>query len=363
MAWLRIDDRVRTHPKIATAGPAAAWLWFCGICYCREHLTDGFIPKPVVPNLAMNLTSPWRHAQRLVEVQLWEDAIGGFQVHDFLDWNPSRNDVEAGRDWEVQRKGLYRDKDLTKQIRQRDGDACRYCGRSVNWADRRGPGGGQHDHIVPRGPSTLENVVVACRECNNKKRDRTPEQAGMVLLPEPNPTQVGSESDQQIGTGYPSRGRAGDAGLGFLSGSGSAGSDAETREPDHGFSEFWQAYPRRVSKANALKAWRKIKPDNDLAARILSGLENAKNSRIWRDAMAEPEMPHVKHPATWLNGRCWEDEPVSAVVSAPVGSPEYYAAEDWFEECTRLHDRRCNGRVGHANQLLFDAARAEREAS
>jgi len=104
MAWLRIDDRVRTHPKIATAGPAAAWLWFCGICYCREHLTDGFIPKPVVTTLAMNLSSPLKHAARLVEVRLWEETPGGYQVHDFLDWNPSREQVRSNRMSEAERK-------------------------------------------------------------------------------------------------------------------------------------------------------------------------------------------------------------------------------------------------------------------
>lgn len=108
MAWLRIDDRVRTHPKIANAGPAAAWLWFCGVCYCREHLTDGFIPKAVVGSLAMNLSSPFRHAARLVEVRLWEDAEGGYQVHDFLDWNPSRADVQNARTSEADRKRTER---------------------------------------------------------------------------------------------------------------------------------------------------------------------------------------------------------------------------------------------------------------
>lgn len=37
MPWLKIDDRVRTHPKTVKAGPAASWFWFCGICYCREQ--------------------------------------------------------------------------------------------------------------------------------------------------------------------------------------------------------------------------------------------------------------------------------------------------------------------------------------
>jgi len=108
MAWLRIDDRVRTHPKIAQAGPAAAWLWFCGICYCREHLTNGFIPKPVVSTLALNLPSPWRHAAKLVEVRLWEDALGGYLVHDFLDWNPSKEEVLSLRDRSRDKKRTQR---------------------------------------------------------------------------------------------------------------------------------------------------------------------------------------------------------------------------------------------------------------
>ncbi len=224
MAWLRIDDRFRTHPKMHKAG-LAGWLAFCGICYCREHLTDGIIPREAVQTLAPGLTTPYKHAAKLVEIGLWHQHSEGFEVHDFLDWNPSKTDVAAGRDWETQRKGLYRDKDLTKLVRQRDGDACRYCGRAVNWADRRGSGGGQHDHIVPRGPSTLENVVVACRECNRKKWDRTPEEAGMTLLPAPN--QVAPRSDLDSGqkiTGYPSRAHAGDAGLGSVS-SGDLGSE------------------------------------------------------------------------------------------------------------------------------------------
>lgn len=111
MAWLRIDDRVRTHPKIAQAGPAAAWLWFCGVCYCREHLTDGFIPKAILPGLALNLTQPEKHAKSLVAVNLWHVADGGYQVHDFLDWNPSRAEVNAQRDDEKKRKRKERGQD------------------------------------------------------------------------------------------------------------------------------------------------------------------------------------------------------------------------------------------------------------
>jgi 5-methylcytosine-specific restriction endonuclease McrA len=63
-------------------------------------------------------------------------------------------------------------------LRRRDGGLCGYCGGR----------GGTVDHILPQsrgGLSTWENTVLACGPCNNRKRDRTPDEAGMRLLVEP----------------------------------------------------------------------------------------------------------------------------------------------------------------------------------
>lgn len=61
----------------------------------------------------------------------------------------------------------------------RDNHTCAYCPSThANTVD----------HVVPRskgGKSTWLNLVAACRECNNKKRDRTPEEAGMKLKTTP----------------------------------------------------------------------------------------------------------------------------------------------------------------------------------
>lgn len=64
-----------------------------------------------------------------------------------------------------------------KNILKRDGYTCLYCGRN----------GGERmtiDHVVPRylgGKTIWENVVSACRSCNTRKGNRTPQQAGMLL--------------------------------------------------------------------------------------------------------------------------------------------------------------------------------------
>lgn len=65
------------------------------------------------------------------------------------------------------------------RIAARDGGwKCHYCGREfVDWADV-----GPHahaDHVLPQaqgGTDTLDNLVLACGDCNIKKGGRTPEQ-------------------------------------------------------------------------------------------------------------------------------------------------------------------------------------------
>jgi 5-methylcytosine-specific restriction endonuclease McrA len=64
----------------------------------------------------------------------------------------------------------------------RDGFRCQYCGSPRRMGELN------YDHVVPRhqgGKTTWENVVSSCYPCNSRKRNRTPEQAGMKLLRRP----------------------------------------------------------------------------------------------------------------------------------------------------------------------------------
>lgn len=71
------------------------------------------------------------------------------------------------------------------------------------------------------------------------------------------------------------------------------------------FEEFWKLYPRKTSKGHAEKAWAKAVKDTDPQA-ILDALT------AQRPALARAEAQFIAHPATWLNGRRWEDEPPRA---------------------------------------------------
>lgn len=182
MPWIRLDDQFPDHPKVVEAGPLASWLYVCGIGYCNRLLTDGFIPSGQVRKLA-DVDNAGDLVKCLVAVGLWDEAEGGYQVHDFLDYQPSAEQVKAERSMNKVRKDLYADPFLTKQVKERDGDRCRYCYKYVRWTDRKSALGGTFDHVIPNGGNSLDNLVVACRGCNSGKGRRTPEQANMTLRP------------------------------------------------------------------------------------------------------------------------------------------------------------------------------------
>lgn len=81
------------------------------------------------------------------------------------------------------------------------------------------------------------------------------------------------------------------------------------------FEHFWRAYPRKVAKASARKAWFKLKPSPELQAVILDAV--ARHSR--QDQWTKDKGKFIPHPATWLNGERWEDETDDG--DSPAGSP------------------------------------------
>ncbi len=96
MPWVRLDDQFPDHPKIDQAGPLAGWLYVCGLAYCNRQLTDGFIPKGTMPRLS-SVPSPAKHAAALVAAGLWDIVEGGWQIHDYHDFQPTREKVLAER--------------------------------------------------------------------------------------------------------------------------------------------------------------------------------------------------------------------------------------------------------------------------
>lgn len=82
------------------------------------------------------------------------------------------------------------------------------------------------------------------------------------------------------------------------------------------FSEFWNAYPRHDAKAQAEKAWKKLKADKKLTDHILFAIKRFKESDQWQDPK------YIPMASTWLNQQRWED------IEPPKPKPKLKAVED-----------------------------------
>jgi hypothetical protein len=116
MPWFVIDDNSHMHPKFVAAKNAALGLWVRAGGYAAQHLTDG-----IVPGVIAKMYGTPAQVRKLVEVGLWHEhghtcphpkcprpAPGDYAIHDYLEYNPTRRDVQARRDREADKKRRYR---------------------------------------------------------------------------------------------------------------------------------------------------------------------------------------------------------------------------------------------------------------
>lgn len=117
----------------------------------------GPIPKPKVLILVRYVKEAWRYARR---------KTGRATI---------RNGVKITRGQFTDPCATYSHEGLLK----RDHGQCAYCGQ---------PGASTMDHVLPKsrgGATDWLNAVAACSDCNGRKGDLTPQEAGMPLLWEP----------------------------------------------------------------------------------------------------------------------------------------------------------------------------------
>jgi hypothetical protein len=90
MPWVRIDENAMDHPKIGGLSDGAFRLWVQALAYCQKYLTDGVVSLVALKGL--RAYSPSRRSA-LVAAGLWCEAENGITVHDYLQWNESREHV------------------------------------------------------------------------------------------------------------------------------------------------------------------------------------------------------------------------------------------------------------------------------
>ncbi len=96
---------------------------------------------------------------------------------------------------------------------------------------------------------------------------------------------------------------------------------------DDAFDVFWKAYPKKVGKAAAKKAFRKVKVPLES---LLSAIERQKCGSQW----SRDNGQYIPNPATWLNQERWEDEEYRTPADSRTRAlaPHEYKGRDFFDD-------------------------------
>jgi len=92
MTWFRLDDNFHDHPKVIRAGNAAVGLWVRCATYSSSYLTDGYIEADIA-----RARGTRREIDRCVDSTLWVPNGSGFLMPDYLEYNPSAEQVREER--------------------------------------------------------------------------------------------------------------------------------------------------------------------------------------------------------------------------------------------------------------------------
>lgn len=140
-------------------------------CEAGSKETDGHVTRAMVRALAGSPARASRLMGMLEEAGVWVPTGQGWRLVNDPGYLHLRPQDEVDRD-RVRGRDQRNDA-LTVPARLRDGDACRYCRKSVDWNDRRSLKGGTYEHVnIANQPTQLHEYVVCCFECNREPASR-----------------------------------------------------------------------------------------------------------------------------------------------------------------------------------------------
>jgi hypothetical protein len=91
--WFKVDDAFAMSPKRTRCSSSAIGVWVVAGSWAAQQMTDGCVPEHMLAFLG---GTP-QDAAELVEAGLWEPTDGGWIFHDWADYQPSREQITAGR--------------------------------------------------------------------------------------------------------------------------------------------------------------------------------------------------------------------------------------------------------------------------
>lgn len=201
MAWLRLGDNAATYPRLLECGEHSdadedtvnlVFGWFMRVAAQaaqHPHASEYYVSMATARLVAGSRD----RLALLISFATFGGLVKEIEVNGRLALELI-NDPEFVHiktqdelDWERQRREDNGNPMISVPVRMRDGDACRYCGRIVNFLARTGKLAGTYDHRPATVPADPDRSVVACRSCNAERGDKPLEVADAIkpLMPVP----------------------------------------------------------------------------------------------------------------------------------------------------------------------------------
>lgn len=135
MPWVRFDDQFPIHRKVSRLSDAAFRLHVSAIFWCARNLTDGVVPEEDLEDVCARVRTPARFVTELLNRGVWHEAgaecgsedcpahkgnaaandvTRGWVIHDYLEFQPSKERVLRDREANATRQKKWRDQQKRK---------------------------------------------------------------------------------------------------------------------------------------------------------------------------------------------------------------------------------------------------------
>lgn len=119
--FVRLDHGMPENRKVMGLSDAAFRLYIEAICWCSRQESDGHIPSAFIKRLGKA-----RVVRELTDAGLLDEAVGGFMVHDYLDFQRSSEEISAYRSAKGD-AGAFGNHKRWHVARRRHDPECEFC--------------------------------------------------------------------------------------------------------------------------------------------------------------------------------------------------------------------------------------------
>lgn len=257
MVWFKVDDRLPLNPKMAGVSIAAVGLWVEAGAWASASQTDGQVLKRLLRVLHPDASE--KLADELVAAGLWEDQGDHWQIHDFLEYNPPREEVEAKKARRSRAGKLGGIKSGKSRRSKREANA-----------QAKAQANAEAKHEAKTNPVPVPYIST-----------------NVDISPKP-PTGVESDEEQIR---------------------------EPSSEPTVEFTQFWSLYPNHDYEDAAVREFRRVRRRRVSLVALLQG------AQMLRDEQRDPR--YIPAASKWLHDGGWKNKPkprAPASSSGPVPS-------------------------------------------